>query len=289
MRAVEVNPDLCDEAHGEKSPPPACLEGRDMRQVYDVTMPERVWMAFNWLTHGRSAREVMDLFSHTVQDALDRTLARLEESARRYYGAAGLKAPAKQKARLLTFDDLRDEAFAQGGEQARARYAGLIDDMSGEENPLLVSRTLVDHLATEAQIPGPAVVVGLGSLHYPSAHLDDRPEDKRFRQVLEEIAHSMATKHGSSIKIRGYFAGICDVSFFGQASNETQAEFIRRNTPSPAFIDHAPADALVFPTVNIGPWGREYHQKLERVHAAYAFEVLPDLLFEACRSMLAAR
>jgi len=30
--------------------------------------------------------------------------------------------------------------------------------------------------------------------------------------------------------------------------------------------------------VNIGPWGREYHQRHERVHAPYAFTVLPELL-----------
>ena len=31
------------------------------------------------------------------------------------------------------------------------------------------------------------------------------------------------------------------------------------------------------PTVNAGPWGRDYHTPMERLHTGYAFKVLPDL------------
>ena len=41
------------------------------------------------------------------------------------------------------------------------------------------------------------------------------------------------------------------------------------------------------PVVNIGPWGRDYHQKWERVHMPYAFDVLPDLIYEAALVSLA--
>jgi len=48
-------------------------------------------------------------------------------------------------------------------------------------------------------------------------------------------------------------------------------------------IDNPPADALEYPVVNIGPWGREFHQRLERLYTPYAFDVFPDFIFEiAC-------
>ena len=50
------------------------------------------------------------------------------------------------------------------------------------------------------------------------------------------------------------------------------------NTPSPTFIDRPAGDALRFPVINIWPWGREFHQKLERLHTPYAFDVLPALI-----------
>jgi len=40
------------------------------------------------------------------------------------------------------------------------------------------------------------------------------------------------------------------------------------------------------PVINIGPWGREYHQWGERVNRYYAFNVLPDLVFRICQRIL---
>jgi arginine utilization protein RocB len=41
-----------------------------------------------------------------------------------------------------------------------------------------------------------------------------------------------------------------------------------------------------FPVINVGPWGRDYHHWLERVHVRYAFEVLPLLVRDLCRAVL---
>jgi len=40
------------------------------------------------------------------------------------------------------------------------------------------------------------------------------------------------------------------------------------------------------PMVNAGPWGRGYHGWLERVHAPYAFGVLPELVRGIARGVL---
>ena len=97
-----------------------------------------------------------------------------------------------------------------------------------------------------------------------------------------------ARRHGTSIKFKQIFAGISDMSFFGHRPNTGDTGLLTTNTPSAAFTDNAPDGLLSFPTVNIGPWGRDYHQKWERVHAPYTFEVLPDLVFESALAWLAA-
>ncbi len=40
------------------------------------------------------------------------------------------------------------------------------------------------------------------------------------------------------------------------------------------------------PIVNAGPWGRDYHTRLERIHAAYGFDVLPDLVEAIVQGLL---
>ena len=70
------------------------------------------------------------------------------------------------------------------------------------------------------------------------------------------------------------------MSFFGHRPADANSAYVEANTPASALIDKVSADALSFPVVNIGPWGREYHQRLERVHAPYAFEDLPKFIRE---------
>lgn len=42
------------------------------------------------------------------------------------------------------------------------------------------------------------------------------------------------------------------------------------------------------PTINIGPWGRDYHHWLERANADYAFRVLPVLVQAVVKRVLRA-
>jgi arginine utilization protein RocB len=40
------------------------------------------------------------------------------------------------------------------------------------------------------------------------------------------------------------------------------------------------------PTINLGPWGRDYHQWLERTHVRYTFEHLPELVWRVAMALL---
>jgi arginine utilization protein RocB len=42
------------------------------------------------------------------------------------------------------------------------------------------------------------------------------------------------------------------------------------------------------PTINLGPWGRDYHTPFERIETDYGFRVLPSLLLDLSRAVLAA-
>ena len=274
VRAMDTVPELSDEAFGERSPPPVCLEARDIRDGYDVTTPDRVWLSFNWLTHRRSARDMLAEFRAIVAGALQAALETQDAHQARYRG----RAAAKTEGLVLTYADLIARLTARGGAAALARLDALDRSLSGSTDPLKVSREIVSAAATEAGIEGPAVIVGFGSLHYPLVHLE-RSDAGGMKARLRRVMDAAAERHGTSIKFKQIFAGISDMSFFGHRPDAGETGLIAANTPSSAFTDDAPEGLLSFPTVNIGPWGRDYHQKWERVHAPYTFGVLPDLVF----------
>ena len=120
-------------------------------------------------------------------------------------------------------------------------------------------------------------MIGFASLHYPAVHLDPaRPADRRLAAAAHRAAREIEAERGSTIGIREYFSGISDMSFLGHPAEGL--DLVAANTPCATFVDRPASDLLTFPVINIGPWGREFHQKLERLHTGYAFDVLPALL-----------
>ena len=286
MLAFEANPALCDTGHGEVSPPPICLEAKDLRGGYEVTTPDRVWLGFNWLFHSRAAADLQADFNAIVTAAMDRALSDFGAKAKAYADLTGSGAGTPGSAgRVIPFAELRAEAFRSPG--VAERYAALERELEGNDNPLDVTRRLVTLMAAEARLTGPAVVTGFSSLHYPHSHVDEASAAGRdFAAAIEAARRSIEARHATSFKRREYFTGISDMSFFGTAGDAADNAVVAENTPASLWVDRPPADALAYPVVNIGPWGREFHQRLERLHAPYAFDIVPKFLMEIVRRVL---
>lgn len=190
--------------------------------------------------------------------------------------------------RILTLAAVRAAAAAVLGEGFAAAFAAEQAALAALDNPLAVSRRLVEWLVDAGGVSGPAVVVGFAGLHYPPSFLDqERPEDRRLHDAIEAVRGPLEGDPERSLGWRRHFQGISDMSFFGQAASDS--DMVAANTSAPRLVDRPAANALRFPVVNIGPWGREFHQRLERVHAPYAFGVLPDLILGISRRVLEPR
>ncbi|MCF3640534.1 M20/M25/M40 family metallo-hydrolase [Rhizobium sp. TRM95111] len=283
LRAIDTDPHLRDEAHGETSPAPVCLEMKDLRDTYDVTTPDRVWLAFNWLTHRRSPTTLLDDFRAIVAAAAAAALHRQAENRSVATGTPQVDVQAA----VLTYEALLQRVAARGGPEAANRLAALEAELSKIDNPLEITRRLVDAAVTEAGLEGPAIVVGFGSLHYPLVHIDRfGATGEGMRRSLARVMAEVAARHATTIRFKQIFAGISDMSYLGHRPEISDAAALKANTPARIFADDVPPGLLAFPVVNIGPWGRDYHQKWERAHTPYTFGVLPDLVFEAARACL---
>lgn len=263
---IETNPDLTDTAHAEHSPPPACLELRDGRAGYDVTTPAHVWCAFNVLTYRRSAAEVTAQILHEARGAARTALTRQAQHAARWDGTSR----AAPEAAVLCFAELRTQAERQVGE---ARVQALLSAPDRTDDPLAESRERTLALAQAAGLSGPAVIVGLGAVHYPATHVDA----DLGRQVTDTLK-TFTEQTGVPVRVRHHFQGISDMSFLGHRPSEADRAATRDLTPTPGDQPDR-ADTLSFPTVNAGPWGRDYHQQFERIHQPYSFGTLPELVW----------
>ena len=271
-----------DSETGELAAPPVCLELRDSRTHYDVTTPARMWCAFNVLTHGRAPGQVLEQFTSLARSAAQEALGVLARRAT-LAGSPNALPISLAQTEVLTLGDLRARAAQRAGQEAVKR---LTDQHAPGADPLGASRELTTGLATLAGLEGPAVVVGFGSLYYPATQLGKGSADQRLLQSARRHAADLSQESGESIRLRRYFAGISDMSFFGQAAQVAETLTLQGHTPHPALVDPVPPDALEFPIINVGPWGRDYHQCLERIFMPYAFHTVPELLWRVIRSVL---
>ena len=286
LQAIEGNAALSDTGFGDVSPPPICLEARDTRDVYEVTTPERFWLSFNWLYHSGNASDRFDRFRVEIEKALSRASSTFAHRAREYSALVGARAGAELSfPHILTLSEVRESAFSRPA--VRQEFRSYEAELSTVENPLRVSQLLTSWLVDAARIKGPAVVIGFAGLHYPPSRID-RQENRHaaLMRAIDAAKHKLAEQSQWEVCHRPHFQGISDMSFLGQGLRQGN-EIVAANTPATRLVDIPAADTTSFPVVNIGPWGREFHQRLERVYAPYAFGMLPQLIAAIADDFLA--
>ncbi len=285
---MEFAPELGEEGGGELAAPPTVLGSRDLKAQYNVTIPGAVWTYWNVLLHRRTAKEVMEAAETFTRRALDRAAARMAERASRLARPVPLSA-AWADIPILTYAELREAALRRRPDFA-ARFAVLGEELrrQGDLDLPTRSRRLVEATWAASGLKGPAVVLGFGAMPYPAVHWPAGAGASRA--AVEAAMAETAAAFGTSIGAVNYFPAIADMSFIGPVDPIDLAEAARQ-TPiwgSSIRWDLAQGPTPGIPIVNIGPWGRDYHHWLERVHVPYAFEVLPALVRAVVTKVLAA-
>lgn len=288
--AVEWAEELADRTGDEAAAPPTLLGLKDGRSGYDATTPDRAWLYWNVMTHRRGPAEVLDTLAALCREAAAAHLAALAARRARVMagGSGGSAATAEAEIAVVTFADLRREVVARDPD-APARLAEVASAAAGRGLDLPEQcRLITEHLWAASGRPGPAVVLGFASVPYLPTSLRG-VGGERLESAVRRAAALVAERHGTSVGICRHFPGISDMSFLGQADLDGLSA-LAENTPAWRHgIGWPDGEGAIagLPTVNAGPWGRDYHTPLERMHAGYAFGVLPELVLEIARGVLA--
>lgn len=278
---MEWAPELTERSGDELGAGPTLLGMKDSKTAYDVTTPARVWMYWNVMTHRRAPADVLEAVEAAAASSAGALMDRLAERAARS-GAKVSLAPVA----VVRYAALLAEALARPGAQAA------LDALSEELASSALSlpdqcRRLTEKAWELSGRSGPAIVIGFASIPYLPVELRDDAGAKRLDAALRAAMDATAAAFGTSFRTIRYFPGISDVSFFGQAEG-SHVPTIAGNTPMWRSILAGAArfGAAGIPSINAGPWGRDYHTRLERMHAGYGFRVLPALLLSIVENLL---
>ncbi|EYD72906.1 Arginine utilization protein RocB [Rubellimicrobium mesophilum DSM 19309] len=278
---LEWAPELTDETAAEPGTPVSLLSLKDGKAGYDVTTPGTAFAYWNVLNHRRDPARVLDIVEALAREAVRACVEDLHARALRSGQPSGPIATAPEVpilrysqllARVRATDAAIDQAVAAEGARLAATGMPFPD----------ICQVLTAMLWTRSGLSGPAIVLGLGSTPYLATEL----ADPRTRADIDALLAEAPARHGTSLHAVDYFAGISDMSFFGQGD---AGAFARLAPETPAWdtcVRLGPSSLAGVPTVNLGPWGRDYHTPLERIEADYGFRVLPRLLFDLATRVL---
>ena len=283
--AMEYATELGEEDAAGLASPPTVLGSRDLKTVYNVTTPSRVWTTWNVLSQRRTAAEVLRIVAGLAQEAMRRALARMQERAAHLAYPPQLN-PGWLDIPVMSFAELRTLAAARDGGFVDRYAACAVELMSRQDLDLQQRCRVLTELTWDAAgYEGPAIVLGFASMPYPAVNFADDAMERKLRDVAARTAKA----HGMSITPVRHLPVIVDMSFLGQVDAADLAS-AAENTPiwgSSIQWDLSRGATPNIPMINVGPWGRDYHHWLERVHAPYAFGVLPGLVSDLMKEALA--
>lgn len=277
---LEWAPELTDDGAGSPGTAASLLALKDGKSGYDVTVPGTAWLFWNVLLHRRDPSLVLPTVAGLVREALADCLSALAARAAQSGHAADARA-LETEVPILTYGALLAEVAARdpGLSDHLDRVAASTATLDLPERCRRMTAALWDRSGKS----GPAVVLGLGSIPYMATAI----EDPGLLATLRGFLTDAPTRHGVAVSETAYFAGISDMSFFGQADDAVLAT-LAADTPAWAQgVGLAPGALAQVPTLNLGPWGRDYHTPWERMHTDYGFRQLPALLEDLTRRLLA--
>ncbi|MFF2497870.1 M20/M25/M40 family metallo-hydrolase [Peribacillus sp. NPDC058075] len=262
---------------GEETPLPVSLQQKDLKLQYSTQTPYRAAALYNVFIMKRTAAEIMDLFEQVAYEAA----MKCNES----YKALCLRQQIEGvgEVQVLRYEKLLSYAEGKFGgnfvEQIKSEVKGNMDLDEREK-----SFRIAEKLMIQCQELSPAIVLLFAPPYYPAVNTSDDPLIMESVKLMKETA-SLLDEEVSQIH---YFNGICDLSYVQYSDESDGWTAFEKNTPvwgDTYSIPFADMQKLQAPVLNVGPFGKDAHQRTERLHIESAFVHTPVVLEKLVKSM----
>jgi len=276
---TELDPRLISADQGAFTQPPAVLMQRDLKEGYDVSLPEYAGAAisFTFLKATKplsliaalraraeaGLREGIKAYADTYDQLAAQGVVRAEE--KRAYEAS-----------VLTGGELTELIRRQpGGEGFLTRKKAEAEAAvkAGRQNFVSATLYYLRDLMHFAELAPGSCVIGIAPPYYPAANNDylGPGAAERVRDLLAEL--------GDDVRFSTYSQGITDMSYLACTDPEEEVR-VMQDVPlaGPLYqTDFRAAAAVSFPCLRLGPRGKELHQEGERVYLPDVEEHVPEI------------
>ena len=264
--ASEADYNISDTYGEESTVPPVWNFARDLKPGYDFSLPRRAAGYCNVLTFSKTPEQIMNWFVDKCKVGAQAAMA---------------KQGCGHSLKVMTYGELLQIA------QTKTGY----DDFYEELQAVMTKKLQVEQLdfpsitlrAMEAVldftgIDEPVIITAFAPPYYPALN-SGKLVGEGFKEVVEHVGTLLP------VKCKEYFMGISDCSYLG-VDAEFDSKALAANMPCWGKLYSYDMEALAklqIPFLLLGPWGKDLHQRTERVHIESLGVVLPKVLQGICK------
>lgn len=287
---TETNMDFSDTVSGEISPPPSWSFMRDFKEQYDASIPEAAGGYFSVLTLAKTPKEILKLLKDTCEESFQESIDLINKNFKLFQKE---NRTLNWKSRVFYFEEIYEIAKESGGDIFITDYKNTLDILlkdihSSKINTPDANFILIKKVLEYMPDNDPIVVIGISPPYYPHVSNSLLALDSKVKG-LNNFIENKASTFNQKITKKEYFLGISDLSYTSLNKSDDVIPYIEKNMPlwnEVYHIDFKQLENLDIPIINIGPWGKDYHKRAERVYKDDVFNLVPKLITEVIHYIL---
>ncbi len=292
-KQISYNPDLCNEAYGERTVPPVSLKQTDLKPTYTVQTALSTYVYYNFFIHSWSPKDVLDLLKEQATIAFSDALVDFKKSYQTYSETTG--EPIREVAwqpRVFIYEEMVEKLVEKFGDEYESAMntfkEKLLEDSSLDTR--MYSARVVEEAWKWMEDKSPAIILFYSSLYSPRIEVTGKDENEQnLLQALDNAVQFVQPHYEHPIVTRNFFPYISDMSFVALSDDEQGIEAVSRNNPSwgkKHFINYDDIRAINVPVINIGPYGFDAHKKYERAELNFSHYIVPNLTNEVIKKLI---
>ena len=275
---MEWNPLFRETDLGESTPLPVSLQLKDLKMEYSTQTPYRAAALYNVFLLKRTAAEVMDIFEQVAFEAMTACNQQYVQICKRE------KVQGVGTVKVLRYEALLEHAIRKlGAAEVDSIKSQVLQHSSWDDREKSIR--IVDQLMIRCQELAPATVLLYAPPYYPAINSSNHPLIIKSIELMKKTAQTFDVE----VEQIHYFNGICDLSYVNYTDESDEWLAFERNTPvwgDTYSIPFKEMTALKGPVLNVGPFGKDAHQKTERLHVDSAFKEMPVMIDTLIKSLI---
>ncbi|MFT9818244.1 M20/M25/M40 family metallo-hydrolase [Lysinibacillus sp. NPDC056185] len=290
---ISYNPIFCDLSKGEAPMPPVSLKQTDFKPTYTIQTALSTYVYYNFFIQSWTPRQVLSLLKEQARIAFDQAILKLKQRHKIYCELSNSPyVELPWKARVILYEEMQQQLVAEYGSEFSEYMQKFKENLLLDESldVRMFSAKVVEEEWKWMKDKSPAMILFYSSMYSPRIDLNDsNDKEANLIHALDQAIKNVQPFYQYPITAKNYFPYVCDMSCVSINDDEKGIETVMDNNPSwgsKHFVDYDAIRELNIPTINIGPYGYDAHNRYERVELDYSMKIVPNITNEVIKNLI---